>query len=189
MLYNHKAPNHRQATIDKIKNIPTGKTAANMDATWTYQGNYKRLASEPMVLPNGKYHTGLAPTVTCHCWSELTHPVADRNLTVRECARLQSFPDTYEFKGERIGFHGAGLLYQYFQVGNAVSVLLAKAIGESCLDLLVDCEVGFSKSRPRFALPKQSEPKPTVEMPEPEQYPLFEARLVRKDRYWVLEDL
>lgn len=60
--------------------------------------------------------------------TERCHPEETRPFTVREYARIQSFPDSWEFQGN--------VSNQYKQIGNAVPVNLAKAVGLAVVDYL-----------------------------------------------------
>jgi len=82
----------------------------------THSGIYKRLEqSKPSV------------TIANYRKSMLIHPIEHRGLSLREAARLQSFPDDFLFDGS--------LMYQQQQVGNAVPPYLAKAIFEEIICL------------------------------------------------------
>ena len=77
------------------------------------------------------------PSLTLTCapaqkQTERCHPQETRPLTVREYARIQTFPDEWEFCGS--------LSSQYKQIGNAVPVNLAYAVGRSLIRLLNDIE-------------------------------------------------
>lgn len=80
-----------------------------------------------------------SPTVTSHCLDEFVHPFSNRALTVRECARLQSFPDSYEFYGGPYitpHLHN-NIQDKYEQIGDAVPPLLAYEWGEAIKQLLI----------------------------------------------------
>lgn len=99
------------------KDIPKKKMSANgqyKNMKSTHSGIYKRLsANEPSV------------TITNFRKSMLIHPTQNRLLSVREAARLQTFPDTFEFHGP--------LSSMQQQVSDAVPVNLAKAVAKALL--------------------------------------------------------
>nr|AIE98677.1 modification methylase (Eco47II, Sau96I) (DNMT, dcm) [uncultured marine thaumarchaeote KM3_06_C02] len=70
-------------------------------------------------------------TLTCSPAQKMTdriHPKETRPFTVREYARIQTFPDSWKFEG--------GMTSQYKQIGNAVPVRLATALGKSLYNSL-----------------------------------------------------
>ena len=75
-------------------------------------------------------------TVTSHCLDELLHPTQNRAITPREAARLQSFPDWYQFAGPYVQFHGDKEQDRYEQIGDAIPPLLAYAIGRQLVTCL-----------------------------------------------------
>lgn len=76
-------------------------------------------------------------TVTSHCLDEFVHPTSNRALTVRECARLQSFPDSYIFHGPFLVPHiDRTVQDKYEQIGDAVPPLLAYAWGNQIIKIL-----------------------------------------------------
>jgi DNA (cytosine-5)-methyltransferase 1 len=87
------------------------------------------------------------PSLTLTCapaqkQTERCHPVETRPLTVREYARIQTFPDTWDFRGSTS--------QQYKQIGNAVPVNLAYSMGTSLVGLLNQIELtqsGLSKTK------------------------------------------
>jgi DNA (cytosine-5)-methyltransferase 1 len=119
-VHNHEITNHAEKTISTIHLVPDGgnykdlperlRDTRRVNIAWTRINSSK----PSMTIDTGHRHH--------------FHYSYDRVPTVRESARLQSFPDTFIFKGSKTS--------QYKQVGNAVPPLLAHALGRALISFL-----------------------------------------------------
>ena len=128
----HRFVNHSDSILklhnDLLVNAPKGKRITPKD---NIVDNLKR-RGVTVLDANGQ-----APTITS-IPDELVHYEEPRILTVREHARIQSFPDWYEFKGKYTsgGKRRKMEVPRYTQVGNAVPPLFAEQIGLALLEIL-----------------------------------------------------
>ncbi|MEI7585855.1 DNA cytosine methyltransferase [Runella sp.] len=110
------------------KSIPIELMQNYANVSNCHSGIYKRLdASKPSVV------------ISNYRKNMLIHPFQDRGLSVREAARLQSFPDDFIFKGT--------LMQIQQQIGNAVPPLLAEAIFKQILSFENDSVISSSASQ------------------------------------------
>ncbi|AXG06563.1 DNA cytosine methyltransferase [Haloplanus rubicundus] len=119
-LFNHVAPNHSDIVRERFQTLDEGAGIDDLPP---------RLQTDKHSMR--KYdRTEPANTVTT-LPEDFVHYEQPRIPTVRELARLQSFPDWFEFKGPRTtgGPQRIDSLPQYSQVGNAVPPLMAEAVG------------------------------------------------------------
>ncbi|MFM5980333.1 MAG: DNA cytosine methyltransferase [Sphaerospermopsis kisseleviana] len=141
ILYNHVAMEHSPRLVERFKQIKWGESSSDVPIEYgakrrsgngdlsnkTYDQNNRRLH------PYKPSHT-----IAASFYANFIHPFQHRNLTAREGARVQSFPDTYRFLGKKtVVSHkllhrenrlNEKFLCQYNQIGNAVPPLLAQAI-------------------------------------------------------------
>jgi DNA (cytosine-5)-methyltransferase 1 len=125
-LTRHESPDHSSRMLRVLRALKgdgssRGQVVKKIKLTSGFHNTYCRLskyAPAPAI-------TGSAGRVSS---GRNAHPVDDRALTPREAARLQTFPDSYKWCGERWPV--------YLQIGNAVPPLLAKAVAEPLVRLL-----------------------------------------------------
>lgn len=123
VLFNHVATSHSAIALERLRMIPPncGKEVLPVEhlTKSVYSGTWTRMVQdEESVTITTRFDTPSS--------GKFTHPYLNRAITVREAARIQSFPDWFRFYGTKTS--------QMKQVGNAVPPLLAKAIATAILN-------------------------------------------------------
>lgn len=123
---NHEACKLAAVNMERIRNIPPGGNWTDIPEYLLPKGMKRARRSDHTKRYGRVDPNGLASTILTKCdphWGAYFHYDQDRTFTVREAARIQTFPDRFHFVGSRVE--------QYEQVGNAVPPFLAAAIGQS----------------------------------------------------------
>ena len=135
-LYNHVATKHSPLALERLAMIPpnAGKEALPKEhlTKSIYSGTWTRMRKDEIsVTITTRFDTPSS--------GKFTHPYLDRAITVREAARIQSFPDDFIFVGNK----GS----QMKQVGNAVPPLLAQAVAKVIWDDIREGGMNDDKTR------------------------------------------
>ena len=128
-LYNHKNRYNNERDIEIFRRLPQGANSLHESIADIMP--YTRRNS----IFKDKYfkldENSVCKTITSHMKYDCNmyiHPWEARGLSPREAARIQTFPDDYVFTGPQNAW--------YAQIGNAVPVKLAEAIGKGIMDLI-----------------------------------------------------
>ncbi len=137
----HKAPGHVKR---KQKLLALIKERETMRSTFERLTNEGVIDQYRHLFPNTIYGSRNRRllidepsfTITSHCLDETLHPKLNRAISPREAARLQSFPDWYQFAGPYVQFHGDKEQDKYEQIGDAIPPLMALALAKQIIKAL-----------------------------------------------------
>ena len=143
-IYNHIPMRHTDKTVQKFEFLLEKNGDDLPEELRSRVRSHTELVSSVSYSQNHRIIDGnkVSPTITASFYSSFIHPTQPRNITVREAARIQTFPDTFIFYGkkttlskkllERKGISEELHLDQFNQVGNAVPPLMAQHIADIC---------------------------------------------------------
>lgn len=125
-IHNHKSPNHSERIQKRFELMDAGKGMESIEEKYRTKKHTVR-----------KFDPDLPSRTVTTLPEDFVHYSRNRIPTVREMARLQSFPDDFVFKGPRTtgGSRRSKEVPQYSQVGNAVPPLMAEAIAKGVIGI------------------------------------------------------
>jgi DNA (cytosine-5)-methyltransferase 1 len=130
----HRFPKHRPHIVERFEEI-LKRAPRNKQLSGDLRTKYdlKKRSITPLD------ENALCPTITS-LPDDYIHYAEPRVLTVRECARIQSFPDDFEFRGKYTsgGNRRAKEVPRYTQIGNAIPPLFAELAGRALKEALSD---------------------------------------------------
>lgn len=132
-VYNHEAPRLSKINLERLKHIRPGGNWTDIPDDLLPKGMKRANRGDHTKRYGRVTADGLASTILTKCdphWGAYFHYEQERSFTVREAARIQSFPDHYIFTGT--------MAEQFAQVGNAVPPLLAEAVGLTLKSILME---------------------------------------------------
>lgn len=132
-VFNHEAPRLSKINLERLKYIKPGGNWTDIPDDLLPKGMKRANRGDHTKRYGRVTADGLASTILTKCdphWGAYFHYEQDRSFTVREAARIQSFPDHYIFTGS--------MAEQFAQVGNAVPPLLAEAVGLTLKSILLE---------------------------------------------------
>lgn len=124
-LDGHTARNHNERDLRDFQRIREGENAKNaMDRGVQFEFPYDKTIFQDRFTRQSRHST--CSTIVAHLSQDglmFIHPTQNRSLTPREAARIQSFPDWFEFP--------VAMSHQFKAIGNAVPPLVAEALGHA----------------------------------------------------------
>lgn len=126
-VFNHVCHGLTEVNLRRVIHVPEGGNWRDIPRELLPAGMQRARLSDHTKRYGRLARKGYASTLLTKCdphWGAYIHPTQDRTISVREAARLQGFPDIFQFAGTHLGKH-------YEQVGNAVPVPVAEALGRS----------------------------------------------------------
>jgi DNA (cytosine-5)-methyltransferase 1 len=165
-ITNHEPMKHTDRVVERFKQISYGQSEASVaEALRPRKRGAPTELSDSAYSQNSRRQHPERPcnTIVSSSHTNFIHPYLHRNFTVREIARIQSFPDRFQFLGKRAvlskslsikkGYLDDIYLDQRMQIGNAVPPILAEHLAEAIMETLRNGTKSISKTSTKSTRP------------------------------------